>query len=53
MKERVQLVLSASIKLLLGLVLVGLFIFLPAGTLHYHCGWLLIAVLFVPMLIAE
>ena len=52
MKERVQLVLSASIKLLLGLVLVGLFIFLPAGTLHYHCGWLLIAVLFVPMLIA-
>ena len=52
MKERVQLVLSASIKLLLGLVLVGLFIFLPAGTLRYHCGWLLIAVLFVPMLIA-
>ena len=52
MKERVQLVLSASIKLLLGLVLVGLFIFLPAGTLHYPCGWLLIAVLFVPMLIA-
>ena len=52
MKERVQLVLSTSIKLLLGLVLVGLFIFLPAGTLHYHCGWLLIAVLFVPMLIA-
>ena len=42
---------SASIRFLLGLVLVGLLLFLPAGTLHYPCGWLLMAVLFVPMFI--
>ena len=43
---------SASIRFLMGLVLVGLLLFLPAGTLHYPCGWLLIAVLFMPMFIA-
>jgi protein-S-isoprenylcysteine O-methyltransferase Ste14 len=43
---------SAGIKLLMGLVLVGLLIFLPAGTLYFLNGWLLVAVLFVPMLIA-
>ena len=43
---------SASIKFFMGLVLVGLLLFLPAGTLHYPCGWLLVAVLFVPMFIA-
>ena len=43
---------SASIKFLMGLVLVGLLLFLPAGTIHYPCGWLLVAVLFVPMFIA-
>ena len=34
------------------MLLVGLLIFLPAGTLNYTYGWLLIALLFVPMLIA-
>ena len=43
---------SAGVKLLMGLVLVGLLIFLPAGTMHFFNGWLLVAVLFVPMLIA-
>ena len=43
---------SASIKFLTGLVLVGLLLFLPAGTLHYPCGWLLVTALFVPMFIA-
>ena len=43
---------SASIKFLTGLMLVGLLLFLPAGTLHYSCGWLLMAVLFVPMFVA-
>ena len=43
---------SAIIKFLMGLVLVGLLLFLPAGTIHYPCGWLLVAVLFVPMFIA-
>lgn len=43
---------SAGIKLLMGLVLVGLLIFLPAGTMQFFNGWFLLALLFVPMLIA-
>ncbi len=52
MKADIGLLASAGIKLLMGLVLVGLLIFLPAGTMHFFNGWLLVAVLFVPMLIA-
>lgn len=52
MKANAKLMASAGIKLLMGLVLVGLLIFLPAGTLRFFNGWLLVAVLFVPMLIA-
>ncbi|MBR4988695.1 MAG: isoprenylcysteine carboxylmethyltransferase family protein [Bacteroidaceae bacterium] len=52
MKANAKLMASAGIKLLMGLVLVGLLIFLPAGTIHFFNGWLLVAVLFVPMLIA-
>ena len=47
-----KLLISALTKFLCGLLLVGLLIFLPAGTLHYWNGWLLIGLLFVPMLIA-
>ena len=43
---------QALSKFLMGLVLIGLLLFLPAGTIHYPCGWLLVAVLFVPMFIA-
>ncbi|MBQ5627763.1 MAG: isoprenylcysteine carboxylmethyltransferase family protein [Bacteroidaceae bacterium] len=52
MKADIKLMASAGIKLLMGLVLVGLLIFLPAGTIRFFNGWLLVAVLFVPMLIA-
>ena len=52
MKANVKLMASAGIKLLMGLVLVGLLLFLPAGTLHFFNGWLFMAVLFVPMFIA-
>ena len=47
-----KLLIEALTKLACGLVLVGLLIFLPAGTLSYTYGWLLIGLLFVPMLIA-
>ena len=47
-----KLMASAGIKLLMGLVLVGLLLFLPAGTMRFSGGWLFIAVLFMPMLIA-
>lgn len=46
-----KLFLSALIKFLFGLLLVGLLVFLPAGTLNYPGGWNLILVLFVPVLI--
>ena len=47
-----KLFLEAIIKFLFGIVLVGLLIFLPAGTLSYFNGWLFMGALFVPMLIA-
>lgn len=47
-----KLLLNALTKFTCGLLLVGLLIFLPAGTLRYTYGWLLIGLLFGPMLIA-
>ena len=47
-----KLLAEALIKIICGLLLVGLLIFLPAGTLCYTYGWLLMGLLFVPMLIA-
>lgn len=47
-----KLLIHALTKFTCGLLLVGLLIFLPAGTLRYPNGWLLIGLLFVPMLIA-
>ena len=41
--------MSAILKFTLGVVLVGALIFLPAGTLHFPAGWLLMGILFVPM----
>ncbi len=46
-----KLILQAVIKYLVGLVLVGVLVFLPAGSFHYVNGWLFIGLLFVPMLI--
>ena len=47
-----KLLIEALTKFVCGLLLVGLLIFLPAGTLQYTYGWLFIGLLFVPMLIA-
>ena len=44
-----KLFLQAMAKFLLGVALVGALIFLPAGTLDYFGGWLLMGILFVPM----
>ena len=43
---------QAIAKFLLGVILVGVLIFLPAGTLSYFNGWLLMGILFVPMFFA-
>ena len=48
---KIKLLFNALIKFLCGLFLVGLLIFLPAGTLHYANGWLFIGMLFIPILI--
>lgn len=47
-----KLFMSAILKFVLGLVLVGILIFLPAGTLHFWNGWLFVIILFVPMFFA-
>lgn len=47
-----KLFVEALIKFICGVLLVGVLIFLPAGTLAYKSGWLFMAILFVPMLIA-
>ena len=47
-----KLLTKALLKFTCGLLLVGLLIFLPAGTIVYSGGWLLMGLLFVPMLIA-
>ena len=45
----VKLFFEAMIKFTLGVVLIGALIFLPAGTLAFTGGWLLMGILFIPM----
>ena len=47
-----KLFISAIFKFSLGVVLVGLLIFLPAGTFAFFNGWLFMGILFVPMFLA-
>lgn len=47
-----KLFFQALTKFLLGVVIFGLLIFLPAGSLQYWQGWLLMGILFVPMFVA-
>lgn len=46
-----KLLISALVKLALGIVLIGAMLFLPAWTFNYPGAWLFIGVLFVPVLI--
>lgn len=46
-----KLLISALTKYLAGLFLVGLILFLPAGTLQYPNGWRFCTLLFLPMLL--
>ena len=47
-----KLFIGAITKFLLGVVLVGILIFLPAGTFSFFNGWLLMGILFIPMFFA-
>lgn len=47
-----KLFYQALIKFVLGILIVGILLFLPAGTFDYWQAWLLIAILFIPMFFA-
>ena len=47
-----KLFAQGIVKFLIGLVALGLLLFLPAGTFSYWQAWLLIGILFIPMFIA-
>ena len=47
-----RLLFQALTKFLVGLVIIGLLLFVPAGTFHFWQAWLFIALLFVPMFVA-
>ena len=47
-----KLFCQAIVKFISGLIMVGVLIFLPAGSFAYWQGWLLMGILFVPMFIA-
>lgn len=47
-----KLFCQAIVKFLIGLVLVGLLLFVPAGSFKYWNGWLFLGILFIPMFIA-
>lgn len=49
--NRGKLIMNALVKYLMGLVMVGLLLFVPAGTFDYWYAWLFIALLFIPMLL--
>ena len=48
----IKLFSQAIVKFLSGLLIVGLLLFLPAGTFSYWQAWLLIGILFIPMFVA-
>lgn len=47
-----KLFFQAIAKLIVGAVLVGLLIFIPAGTISFSYGWLFMGILFAPMFFA-
>ena len=48
----IKLFFSAIIKFSLGVLLIGLLLFIPANTINYWNGWLFMGLLFIPMFIA-
>ena len=47
-----KLFIQAIVKFVLGIILVGLLVFLPTGTLNFTNGWIFMGILFIPMFIA-
>ena len=46
-----RLLAQGLLKMLSGMLLVGLVLFLPAGSWSYFNGWLFFGLLFLPMLV--
>ena len=49
---RTGLLKDSILKYVSGIILIGVLLFLPAGDIHWKNGWLLMAVLFIPMFFA-
>ena len=47
----IKLLIEAIIKYLLGVIIVGLLLFIPANSFNYYNGWLFMGLLFIPMFI--
>ena len=47
-----KLFFQAIIKFVLGVLIIGALLFIPANTIYYWNGWLFMGLLFVPMFIA-
>lgn len=47
-----KLLYQAILKFILGVAIVGILLFLPAGTFYYWNAWLLMGILFIPMFFA-
>ena len=47
-----KLYYEAMLKFFGGVALMSVLLFLPAGTIHWSAGWLLMGVLFIPMFLA-
>ncbi|MBQ6285067.1 MAG: isoprenylcysteine carboxylmethyltransferase family protein [Bacilli bacterium] len=52
MVNGMKLFLEAITKYLIGLILVFILLFIPAGSFNYYNGWLFMGLLFIPMFIA-
>ena len=48
----IKLFFQAIIKFILGVIIIGLLLFIPANTVNYWNGWLFMGLLFIPMFIA-
>ncbi len=48
----IKLFFQAIIKFILGVLIIGLLLFVPANTINYWNGWLFMGLLFVPMFIS-
>jgi len=48
----IKLFFQAIVKFIIGVLIIGLLLFVPANTINYWNGWLFMGILFIPMFIA-